>query len=274
MKFSLNSHTQNHLIRYVREGNPSEVIGLDLFGLLSSHIENARSGVQPRSLDFYSIVHVIEGSAWVWTESNARIAVSTGDMVLFFPNTTFDFAAANGNARVDRLCFNGSAVNKLKQESLLHEGVCSIGSARRLLPAIRYAQDDTREGALRARSAFLHLLTELEVERLKSTTQPSRISALIDAIQQHPETWRDSQQMAAFCHLSEAQLRRIFKQETGLSPKTFQDTVRAKKAEELLQNGFSVTVVSDLLGFSDPFHFSRRFKAIIGKTPRDCLNEP
>ena len=272
MKFSSTADTRDNLTHYTHDSDAAAIIGMDIFDLCSSHTIKARSDVQPCSLDFYSIVHVIEGSAWHWTQANARNTVASGDMVLLYPDTTFDFAAASGNATVDRICFSGPATERLKQDKLLHEGVRAIGLARRLLPIIRHAQDRTREGALRARSALLHLFTELEIERLNATSNPSRIAALIDAIQQHPETWRDSQQMAAFCHLSEAQLRRVFKQETGLSPKMFQDTVRAQKAEELLKSGFSVTVVSDLLGFSDPFHFSRRFKAIIGKTPRDCLN--
>ncbi|CAA6678127.1 MULTISPECIES: AraC family transcriptional regulator [unclassified Lentimonas] len=272
MQFTPNFNLQDNLIRYFREDVASDAIEMDLFGLLTSYTLKARSDVQPRGLDFYSIVHVTQGSAWLWTQSDARTAVSAGDCLLFYPDTAFDFAAATGDATVDCICFNGGLAEHLKQTNLLNEGVRSIGASRRLLSIIRHAKEGTPAGALRAHSALFHLFTELEVERLSSTEAPSRIAALIDAIRQHPEIWRDSHEMAEFCHLSEAQLRRVFKQETGLSPKTFQDTVRAQKAKELLQNGFSVNVVSDLLGYADPFHFSRRFKTLIGNTPRDFLN--
>jgi len=272
MQFTPHFETQDSLIRYFCEDSAVDGIETDLFTLLTSHTLKARSDVQPRALDFYSIVHVTQGSAWLWTQSNARTAVSMGDCVLFTPDTPFDFAAAAGGAKVDCICFSGDLGEYLNRANLLHAGVRSIGVSRRLLTIIRHAKEATPAGALRAHSALFHLFTELEVERLSTDQPTSRIAALIDAMQQHPEIWRDSHEMAEFCHLSEAQLRRVFKQETGLSPKTFQDTVRAQKAKELLHNGFSVNVVSDLLGYADPFHFSRRFKTIIGNTPRDFIN--
>ena len=272
MQFTPHFEIQDNLIRYFSEEAACDAFEIDLFGLLTSHTLKARSDVQPRCVDFYSIVHVTQGSAWLWTQSDARTTVSLGDCVLFCPGKTFDFAAAAGDAQIDCICFNGGLGRHLKEANLLQEGVRAIGASRRLLSIIRYAKEGTATGALRAHSALFHLFTELEVERLSTAEPHSRIAALIDAMRQHPEIWRDSHEMAKFCHLSEAQLRRVFKQETGLSPKTFQDSVRAQKAKDLLQNGFSVNIVSDLLGYADPFHFSRRFKTLIGKTPRDFIN--
>lgn len=274
MEFPSDFKIQDDLVRCPRGEESTALFELTLFGFLAGNSLEVRNSVQARKLDFYCLVHVYQGSAWLWTEAAGRAVISEGEAVLLWPGMAFDFAAASRGAAVDRICFNGGFGDQLKEDGLLPPGVCSVGSARRLLPVIRYAKEVTRVGGLRARSGLLHLLTELEIERQSSVENevPSRIRALMDAIRLHPEMWRDSEQMAKFCHLSEAQLRRVFKKETGLSPKLFQDTVRAQKAEELLKSGFSVNVVSDLLGYSDPFHFSRRFKALIGKTPRDCLS--
>lgn len=246
--------------------------GLDLFGLLSAYPLIARGDVNPRTLDFYSLIHVIEGHAWFWTEPGGRAVVTAGQAVLVSPAVEFDFAAATDGATIDCICFSGVFAEQLQLEGLLEAGILQVGTARRLLPVIRCVSEDTHEGRLRARSVWLHLFTELSIEQQTVSGTSSRIAPLIAVTKQHPEIWRDGKQMAAFCHISEAQLRRIFKKETGLSPKMFQDTVRAEKAASLLKSGFSVNVVSEVLGYSDPFHFSRRFKTLIGKSPRDYLS--
>ena len=42
-------------------------------------------------------------------------------------------------------------------------------------------------------------------------------------------------------------------------------------AEDLVENGGLVKEVAQRVGFSDPFHFSRCFKAVHGVAPRDLL---
>ncbi len=69
---------------------------------------------------------------------------------------------------------------------------------------------------------------------------------------------------------SEGHLHRSFKRETGKSPIAYLKAIRMKRGAHLLENGkLSVAQVSNLCGFTDPYHFSRVFKGLTGHSPSD-----
>jgi AraC-like DNA-binding protein len=45
------------------------------------------------------------------------------------------------------------------------------------------------------------------------------------------------------------------------------ETVRIKRARELLLRGVPITDVSATVGYSDQSHFTHRFKRLLGMTP-------
>ena len=63
-------------------------------------------------------------------------------------------------------------------------------------------------------------------------------------------------------------LGRLFKQQTGVSYKTFLNTVRVNNAEAMLTaGGFTVGEVAERCGFRDISYFSNVFKAHKGYPP-------
>lgn len=68
--------------------------------------------------------------------------------------------------------------------------------------------------------------------------------------------------------MSDANLRRLFLQCYGCSPKEYINSLRLYKARELLTTGMSVSEVAFECGFSDPSYFIRFFKKQTGTTPR------
>jgi len=76
------------------------------------------------------------------------------------------------------------------------------------------------------------------------------------------------EQIAGECHVSSAYLCRLFRRFDHQSP--YQYLLRLKMshaAERLHVSGDSVKHVAGELGFSDPFHFSRTFKKVMGISP-------
>jgi AraC-like DNA-binding protein len=87
-------------------------------------------------------------------------------------------------------------------------------------------------------------------------------------IQQHFQRLKTLEQTARECHLDVAYLCRLFHRYDHQTP--YQFLLRLKMnlaAERLQQPGALVKQVSEQAGFSDPFHFSRAFKAILGLSP-------
>jgi len=77
-------------------------------------------------------------------------------------------------------------------------------------------------------------------------------------------------QIAPLVNLSPSRLRHIFKADTGLSLKQYQNQLRMQKARELLEDSFlSIKEIMLETGISDRKHFARSFKRTYGTTPTE-----
>jgi len=72
--------------------------------------------------------------------------------------------------------------------------------------------------------------------------------------------------------MSSSKLYRKIKQLTDLAPNEFIRTVRLKKSAQLLKTKkYNVSEVTDLIGFNDPYYFSRCFKKQFGYPPSNLV---
>lgn len=75
--------------------------------------------------------------------------------------------------------------------------------------------------------------------------------------------------MAEAAALSPSQLFRSFRASTGQTPMVWLKNERINAAKPLLLGGGNaVRTVAEAVGYADPFHFSRDFRAIVGRSPR------
>jgi len=87
-------------------------------------------------------------------------------------------------------------------------------------------------------------------------------------IEQHYIRLKTLEQIAAECHSNNAYLCRLFRRYDQQSP--YQFLLRLKMnhaAERLQQPNVLVKQVAEEIGFSDPFHFSRLFRSVLGLSP-------
>lgn len=77
------------------------------------------------------------------------------------------------------------------------------------------------------------------------------------------------EEVARACSLSRSHFSRAFKFSTGVSPKDWANTMRMKRAQELMGDpSKSISDISLELGFSDQSHFSRTFARHFGASPK------
>jgi len=222
--------------------------------------------------EFYCIAHVIEGSAWYWSDCTGRVPAQKSQLIVIPAGVQHDFAAGNDGATIDIICICGSMADTLATSGVLKGDISDFGQARQLLPVIETSLNADYDQQIKTAVDIINLLTRNHFSSKNRTTESeSKIGALTTLMNQNPERWWDSNQMAEYCDISEVQLRRLFKKETGYSPKVYLDKVKVEHAAKLLKKDFSVGMVSEMLGYSDQFHFSRRFKSIMGLSPRDFL---
>ena len=88
-------------------------------------------------------------------------------------------------------------------------------------------------------------------------------------IQEHFLELKTQAQIARQCHVHRVYLCRLFQRYNHQSP--YQYLMRLKMnhaAERLREPGAMVKQVAEQVGFTDPFHFSRAFKAVLGLSPK------
>lgn len=103
---------------------------------------------------------------------------------------------------------------------------------------------------------------------LQSAGKPDRIKAVSRYIDKHYMEALSNKVLARLIHVSESRFIHLFKEEMGMSPLKYINTVRLHKAKSLLERGeCSVMEVAALVGFSDYNHFGRMFRENFGCTP-------
>ena len=118
---------------------------------------------------------------------------------------------------------------------------------------------------LRARGLFLMILQRffqiIIYQKDTSTYWNAENKKSTAAYANHYHKPLTVQQMADMVNLSKMYFGNLFKQETGMTFRTFLTLIRMNKAEEMLYSGeYKIHEVADACGFSDVFYFSRIFK--------------
>ncbi len=96
----------------------------------------------------------------------------------------------------------------------------------------------------------------------------SKIDRTVNYMEDHLAHPISREQLAAIAKLNPEHYSRIFNKYKGVSPISYLTGLRMEKAIELLQHSqHSISEIARMVGFTDPYHFSRRFKQVHGVAP-------
>ncbi|OGV35312.1 MAG: hypothetical protein A2020_06220 [Lentisphaerae bacterium GWF2_45_14] len=248
-----------------------ESYGLWICKIFSKIVFPGRNEIHPRAFDFYCISHLVEGTGWYWSRKRGSITpIETGQGVISAPGFVQFYTGYNCAYVEDSICFAGPVADMLFKTGIIKNGVIDIGLNRRLMPIIDIASDPSSDSQIKANSMLVSLLTELYLENRKNKNSSllSKIDELLGKMTSNPENNWSIKEMAEYCNLSVNHFRRIFYKQTGLKPKEYQDTIKTEQAKMLIcSSENSISSIAETLGYSDQYHFSRRFKEITGLSP-------
>jgi AraC-like DNA-binding protein len=93
-------------------------------------------------------------------------------------------------------------------------------------------------------------------------------------IEQHYQDEISVEDIAAFCSLDRSYLGKVFRSVLNTSPQDFLIRFRINKSCELMKiTDRTISEISSMVGYPNQFNFSRAFKHIMGKSPREWRNE-
>lgn len=108
---------------------------------------------------------------------------------------------------------------------------------------------------------------ELELSRVGLVDR--RIRRAIELMHAHLNRDLQLEEIAAAAFLSPFHFARLFKKLTGASPHAYLATLRVARAQALLaETDFSISEVSERVGYSSPSHFTKAFRQATGLAPR------
>lgn len=132
------------------------------------------------------------------------------------------------------------------------------------------AQQETKERFLidlYSQKLVYHLLQTKEAGRLILNQTQNPMQRAVDFIHKHVHEPLQVSHIARQLHMSESTFSHAFKKEMGMTPQKYMHQVKLERAVSLLATK-SVTDTAFELGYENPSHFIKLFKAAYGMTPK------
>ena len=197
---------------------------------------------------------------------NQKLKVCEGDVV-FIPENVYCYSEWHGDQQIEVVylsCF-------MHYENYKY-GAQIIDTGRDIKTDILQISELLSNGGMdvfEAYSLFYKLLQTIIV-----SLRPSDIAidtTLTSAIGYVSENWDKDFSVADIarkCCVSESTIYHLFKQNLGQTPVSFVNSIRINVAIEYLENSnYSVSRISELVGFHSENHFRRVFSDFTGTTP-------
>ena len=233
--------------------------------------------ISRRHFGYHGLEYVASGHGWV-TLNGKRTELRPGSVFAYSPEMHCEMGTAAGDPMVKYFfCFAGRESGARLRRAELNAG--SVRTVTNHAELRTIAEDLIREGqhaSLHTGEICATLFTLLLLKLANANHHPAdahesarqnflRCKALIDS---EVIALRTLDEIATRVGLEKSSICRLFRRFLGTSP--YQYLLRQKMnraAESLLQHGGLVKEVAEKMGFADPFHFSRGFKAVHGKAP-------
>lgn len=238
-----------------------------------------RGFTQYRIVDYYALVYTLEGSCLHISADGTRRVVPAGGLFMNFPGVPHEYGPAKGSRWSQVFCaFRGPIFDLWRSTGALdpNRGIIMLQPVDYWLDRFESVinsvpPDDGSD--LRALSGLQMLLAEIlaSAEPRPSEEQEhwlARAQTALSNVARADEL--DMQQIAAHLSMSYANFRRRFGKLAGISPARYHATALMKRACRVLEERKCTDrQLAEQLGYADAYHFSRRFRQIIGMAPRE-----
>ncbi len=251
--------------------------GISRAGMMDNQIEYELPKM--RIWGNYAITYLFDGSGRYLNTNGINRTVGSGDLIMLFPDVAHSYGPLKGDVwNSIFLVFNGPVFDLWREHGLLDDK----NPILHLEPVDYWLR--RFESILGAPHEIGWAPALLEVCRLQGVIAEALLGGSKGENRQKELQWAsracvtleadlslsvDLKDVAEKMGTSYDSFRKRFTKVVGIPPAQYRSARVIDRACELMQKGdMSDKQIAGVLGFCDEFHFSRRFKTITGKSPR------
>ena len=236
--------------------------------ILTIYDMTTTSWSRPKPLPRYTnaLVYFLEGAVTYYFEAETLTAKS-GDVLILPKNIVYSGQRVCETNRFIVIDFETAKENELRALRFPTVFPGYPDTAHRFREILRLWEENNM---LVCRSRIYALLSTFH----GTTSADQRIAGIISVMKQ--QLGNPDLSLRELCHsfgLSPSHLRRLFHQQTGLSPHQYLEELRITQAKHMLVNGdSSIGEIAEFCGYRSLYYFSRSFKEKVGTSPSEFRN--
>ncbi len=250
----------NRAIQFLIDGVGASTAFVPLFAGQEDCLPEHHFG--PYIRDYY-IIHFCRRGRGEITDKRGTHKVKEGDMFIIRPDEVTVYTADREKPwHYYWIAFRGERAALFDTERTVYRSPEGVTERIRMLCESAEASPDI----------YVALLHEL-VYHLFSKSEPQNHPLSVAERYVEYNYYKSDlsvEEIAAACGYERSHLYRLFKQKRGAGIKEYVTSVRMTRADEFLDRGYTVKTTAELVGYSDPFSFSRAYKNYYGTSPSEA----
>ncbi|WES64735.1 AraC family transcriptional regulator [Microbacter sp. GSS18] len=230
---------------------------------------------RPRGADEDIVIMCADGRGWVEVDG-ARHDVGPRDVLVLPRRVPHAYGADDDDPwTISWLHLGGGDLRE-------HFDACGVSVSRPVVPIRslslclaltegiidRLEHDRTLASLTATSGAVVHILATIASERRRDA-RDAPVQRIKEALATDLGDSLTLLELSARVNLSVSYLSELFKTETGRSPMQYRTYLRMRRARALLGGTDEpIAAIAAKVGYPDPAHFSKRFTAVHGQSPR------
>lgn len=238
-------------------------------------IDDIDVALNRKRIDFY-LIYLINGSGYYITDNGVKSA-KAGSIIIYRPDQHQNYYyKASEKVELYWIHFTGGfAESLLKELGFADENIHQVGIHKECIEFFESVIHELQIKKLHFQQLCTGYLLQLlssfsRYKNLERTAGKNNLEKAIKAMNEEFQQGHPMEYYAEKSNLSLFQFTRNFKKSTRYSPAKYIEKIRITKAKELLSDSsLSISDISDIVGYRDPFYFSKVFKKITCITPSE-----
>jgi len=231
-----------------------------------------------RTLQALQILFIAEGSGWFQTESRQRQRISAESVIFLLPGVWHRYRPDPKTGWEEHWVeLDGWVVRRLIDEGVINIRQCVFlavenSGIAELFEKLHALITGRRQYTVPELANTAHELLGVCAELPNAAKKPSRIAGVVRRAEEHLAERQsenvDLEALAKKLGLGYSYFRRIFREQTGLSPWQYLLRSRLARARRLMTSGEeTLASIAETAGFGSAFHLSSAFKKAHGVSP-------